>query len=74
MLSPSGALISVSERAIGIYRRFAPVSLREACLFEPTCSEYALLAVRKYGAFRGWSKALRRIARCRYPNGGRDEP
>ncbi|WP_425270762.1 membrane protein insertion efficiency factor YidD [Paraburkholderia aspalathi] len=46
MLSPSDALISASERAIGVYRRFAPISLREACLFEPTCSEYALLAIR----------------------------
>ncbi|WP_408397561.1 membrane protein insertion efficiency factor YidD [Paraburkholderia sediminicola] len=53
MSLPSGDLISVSEEAIGVYRRFAPVALRNACLFEPTCSEYALRAIRKYGPFRG---------------------
>ncbi|MEZ0604295.1 membrane protein insertion efficiency factor YidD [Paraburkholderia sp. IW21] len=74
MSLPSDGLTSASEAAIGVYRRFAPVALRDACLFEPTCSEFALRAIRKYGPFRGWMKALRRIARCRQPNGGIDEP
>ncbi|MFM0232155.1 MULTISPECIES: membrane protein insertion efficiency factor YidD [Paraburkholderia] len=49
----SDGLIGASEAVISVYRRFAPVALRDACLFEPTCSEYALRAIRKYGPFRG---------------------
>ncbi|WP_229758335.1 membrane protein insertion efficiency factor YidD [Paraburkholderia caffeinilytica] len=59
---------------MGVYRRLASVALRDACFFEPTCSEYALHAIRRYRPFRGWMKALRRIARCRQSNGGIDEP
>jgi len=39
------------------------------CRFEPTCSEYALDAIRTHGAFRGSWLALKRIARC-HPWGG----
>lgn len=34
------------------------------CRFIPTCSEYALEAVEKYGAVKGGWLALRRIAKC----------
>ena len=34
------------------------------CKFIPTCSEYALEAVEKYGALKGGFLALRRILRC----------
>ncbi len=34
------------------------------CRFSPTCSEYALEAIRRHGAWRGAGLALRRIARC----------
>ncbi len=34
------------------------------CAFYPSCSEYAAIAIEKYGAFRGIPKALRRIIRC----------
>lgn len=39
------------------------------CRFEPTCSIYALEAVRRHGAGRGAWLALRRLARC-HPWGG----
>ena len=35
-----------------------------SCRFVPTCSEYAMLAVKKYGAVRGTALALKRIYRC----------
>ncbi len=35
-----------------------------SCRFVPTCSEYAMLAVKKYGAVRGTALALKRIFRC----------
>ena len=34
------------------------------CRFIPTCSQYALEAVEKYGAIKGGWLALRRVARC----------
>lgn len=34
------------------------------CRFIPTCSEYALEAVEKYGAVKGGWLALRRLSRC----------
>ena len=56
------------------YQKFAPESLRKACLFTPTCSEYMLLAIKKYGFLKGFFKGLKRLFRCHPPNGGVDEP
>ena len=39
------------------------------CRFSPTCSTYALEALRKYGLLKGGRLALRRIMRC-HPWGG----
>lgn len=38
--------------------------LPPACRFVPTCSEYALEAVERYGALKGSWKGLRRLSRC----------
>lgn len=35
-----------------------------ACRFQPTCSEYAAIAIHEYGWFRGSWMSLRRILRC----------
>jgi len=40
------------------------------CRFTPTCSQYAIDAVEKYGAVRGSWKAAKRMCRC-HPWGGR---
>ncbi|WP_080902659.1 membrane protein insertion efficiency factor YidD [Parabacteroides sp. Marseille-P3160] len=40
-----------------------------SCRFVPTCSEYAVQSLRKYGPFKGGWLALKRIARC-HPWGG----
>ena len=39
------------------------------CRFQPTCSQYAIEAVRKYGVRKGGWLALKRLGRCR-PGGG----
>ena len=48
--------------AIRFYRKY----MRHApcCRFTPTCAQYALEAITKYGALRGGWLALRRILRC----------
>ena len=51
------------------YKRFVSPCLPVACRYTPTCSEYAMEAVRVHGVMRGLSLAARRIARCR-PFGG----
>ena len=45
------------------------------CRFYPTCSEYAILAVKKYGFIKGFFKAVFRILRCHpFSKGGIDYP
>jgi len=46
------------------YQRFISLSLPFACRFEPSCSEYALQAIQKYGVIKGCWKAGIRIIRC----------
>ncbi len=40
-----------------------------SCRFTPTCSQYALEALRKYGPLKGGWLTLRRLAKC-HPWGG----
>ncbi|MCM1532061.1 MAG: membrane protein insertion efficiency factor YidD [Bacteroides sp.] len=40
-----------------------------SCRFTPTCSEYALQALKKYGPFKGGWLTLKRLSRC-HPWGG----
>ncbi|MCY0870827.1 MAG: membrane protein insertion efficiency factor YidD [Firmicutes bacterium] len=49
---------------IRFYRMFISPLKPATCRFVPTCSEYALEAVRKHGAVRGVWLAVRRITRC----------
>ena len=57
-----------------LYQRYAPANRRLACLFEPSCSEYMILSIRKYGAVYGCLKGVNRLLRCHSPNGGEDYP
>ena len=57
-----------------IYQKYAPAHIRAACSYTPTCSEYMILSIKKYGFLKGVFKGLNRLLRCRYPNGGIDNP
>ena len=44
-------------------KRISPLT-RPSCRFIPTCSEYALIAIERYGAWKGGWLAIKRICRC----------
>ena len=56
------------------YRRFISPLLAPRCRFAPSCSAYALEAVREHGALRGTWLAVRRIGRCHPFNPGGFDP
>lgn len=49
---------------IRLYRRGISPYRPPCCRFTPTCSQYAMEAIEKYGALRGGRLALRRLLRC----------
>ncbi len=46
------------------YQNFISPLKPPTCRYIPSCSEYARLAIEKYGAWRGGKLALKRILRC----------
>jgi putative membrane protein insertion efficiency factor len=54
---------------VWLYRMLISPWLGANCRFEPTCSQYAMEALREHGAFRGTWLAAKRIGRC-HPWGG----
>ena len=60
---------------IRVYQKLISPMLGPHCRFQPTCSEYFILAVRKYGVIRGSWKGVWRILRCHpWHPGGVDWP
>ncbi|MBE6956252.1 MAG: membrane protein insertion efficiency factor YidD [Ruminococcaceae bacterium] len=49
---------------IRLYRSYISPNRPPCCRFIPTCSQYALEAVEKYGAWKGGWLALKRLCRC----------
>jgi hypothetical protein len=57
------------------YKRWISPLLPRSCRFEPSCSDYARLAILQYGALRGSAKAAGRLLRCHpFHPGGVDMP
>jgi uncharacterized protein len=56
---------------IRLYQKAISPLLRPGCRFHPTCSEYAIQAITKYGPAKGFLKATWRILRCNplFPGG-----
>jgi len=55
---------SIIMGIIIFYRRFISPLKAKSCRFYPTCSEYALEAIEKYGVLKGTMMSVRRILRC----------
>lgn len=70
--------VSAIPRRIGIllirgYQRFISPALPPSCRYTPTCSQYTLEAVQKYGLGRGSWLGLKRLLRCHpFHRGGFD--
>lgn len=62
---PQKALVGL----IMVYRLGISPLLPATCRFIPTCSEYGLIAVKRFGFLKGSYLTIRRIIRCR-PGGG----
>ena len=60
-MNPLVYLIIIPIRA---YRLFVSPWLGKNCRFQPTCSEYAIEALRVHGIFKGSWLALKRVSRC----------
>lgn len=55
----------------GAFKFFYPNGF---CRFQPTCSDYAIQAIEKYGFIKGGLKAVWRVARCQPFNSGGFDP
>jgi putative membrane protein insertion efficiency factor len=69
--------VTVARRAFGgpirLYQRWISPALPARCKYHPSCSEYALQAVRRYGVVRGVVLAAWRLLRCNpWSHGGVD--
>lgn len=59
--------------AIRFYRRAISPHLPDSCRYYPTCSQYAMTAIERFGALRGGWLGLKRILRCHpFHKGGYD--
>lgn len=54
----------VVQRVLQLYKAIISPMLPAACRYVPTCSEYAMEAVERYGALCGAWMGLKRILRC----------
>lgn len=54
---------------IRVYQRLISPLLPPTCRYTPTCSEYSIQALKKYGPFKGSWLAIKRIVSC-HPWGG----
>jgi len=59
---------------IKFYKKYISPVLPDSCRFYPTCSEYAMGAINKYGVLKGSIKSIYRILRCNPLNKGGYDP
>lgn len=58
---------------IFFYQKYISPLFPACCRFKPTCSQYALEAIKKYGIVKGFFLSIKRILRCNpFCHGGYD--
>ncbi len=72
-MSVERSLVQVLDRMLVWYKKYVSPLFPPSCRFEPTCSEYAREALRKYGLWKGLLLSFWRVLRCNpYSRGGYD--
>jgi len=72
---PVIALSAVMIAVVRVYQWCIRPMLPPTCRFEPGCSEYMVLSVKKHGPIVGGAKGVWRICRCNpFCKGGYDPP
>lgn len=59
---------------ICFYQKYLSRFFEGACIYSPTCSRYAVEAIKQYGSFKGSKMAMQRLLRCRRPYKGGNDP
>ena len=70
----SRALVALLIAPLRLYKYFLSPMLPPACRFHPSCSVYAMGALRVHGPFRGLYLAVRRISKCHPLHAGGLDP
>jgi putative membrane protein insertion efficiency factor len=66
-------LRAIATAPVRVYQRAISPAIPRRCKYHPTCSEYAIAAVRRYGILRGLVLAAWRLLRCNpWSHGGVD--
>ena len=61
--------------SVGAYRKYiSPMKYSPCCRYFPTCSEYAIEALNRYGAIKGSFLSVKRILRCNHFSKGGYDP
>jgi uncharacterized protein len=60
--------------AIQLYQIYLSAFFKGACIYTPSCSQYSVEAIEKYGAWKGLKLSISRLIRCRPPYKGGHDP
>jgi len=70
----SNLFVYLAASLIKVYKYAVSPILPSSCRFYPSCSEYAIDALKKYGLLKGSWLTLKRIARCHPLSAGGHDP
>jgi uncharacterized protein len=74
MKKPVIWLIKLYQRTLSPDHGPLSGGVQRVCRFNPTCSNYTIQAIEKYGALKGLLKGIWRILRCNPWNKGGNDP
>jgi len=57
-------MVKLLIKVIKLYQKYISILFGRRCRFYPTCSQYAIEALDKYGLVGGFFKAMKRLVKC----------